>query len=99
MVDDIFYVSSSRNNKAWLNEKFVNWCVDTDNIIKLKEVNKMKDWITVHNNMEGDVAIIRKDSITYVGIDDETGGTVIHTNNFIYVVRESYTTIVRRILE
>lgn len=49
----------------------------------------MKDWIAVHNDMEGDVAIIRKDSITYVGTDNETGGTVIHTNNFMYAVREA----------
>jgi len=90
MVDD---------NKAWLNTMLGRMYADTDGVIKLKEVNKMRDWIAVHNDMNGDVAIIRKDSINYVSTDNETGTTVIHTNNFVYIVRESYSNIVRRIIE
>lgn len=97
MVDDIFYASQPRNNKEWLNMMFGRMYADTDGVIKLKEVNKMKDWIVVHA-VDGSVEIIRKDSITYVGADKAVG-TLIHTNNFSYLVSENYADIVRRIIE
>ena len=62
-----------------------------------KEVNKMNKWLVVHSDLDGSPAIILKNSITYVGTDED-GGTVIHANNFIYLISEKYTDIVRRIV-
>lgn len=58
----------------------------------------MKEWLVVHADIDGSPLIIRKDSITYVGTNEE-GGTVIHTNNFIYLISEEYADIVRRVIE
>lgn len=57
----------------------------------------MNDWIVVHT-VDGSVEIIRKDSITCVVADKEVG-TLIHTNNFSYIVSEDCSDIVRRIIK
>ena len=82
----------------WRDMLISNVYCDTDGIIKLKEVNKMKDWITVHMSNDDAVAIIRKDCIRYIG-KSIGGKTVIHTDASMYEVNEEYTNIVRRLTE
>lgn len=98
MDNDFLFYSGGRHGKAALNELYGRMYCDTDGIIKLKEVNNMKDWLVVHADVDGSPLIIRKDSITCVHTDED-GGTVIQDNNFSYLISEKYADIVRRLVK
>ena len=73
-----------------------NMYCDTDGIIKLKEVNKMKDWLVVHD-MSGEVVMIKKSSIEFISRGSD-GSAYLSTRSGSLSVKENYNDVVRRIL-
>ena len=97
MVDDELIFSSPQRNKAWLNEMFGRMYTDTDGVIKLKEVNKMKDWLVVHD-MSDEVVMVKKASIEFISKSSD-GSAYLSTRSGSLCVKEKYNDIVRRIIQ